>query len=134
MRAVHSALIETDESWISINNLVDKLYPGYGTWRERERRRFAVRKAVTALERDQLAGVRVIREGAESEERVRADLTEWTGSKIATPKHRDRRPKIEQPTRGKCQHCSCLSFDGPGPGHCAYCGHAYSYHAPPTPG
>jgi hypothetical protein len=137
MRAVHSALIEAGEGWLTINELVDKLYPGYGTWRERERRRFAVRKAVAALERDQpqghLQGVRVVHEGAESDERVRADLTSWTGRRLETPKPRDRRPRpASEPerVRGACRHCGCLSFDGSGPGKCAYCGHAYSYHAP----
>jgi hypothetical protein len=129
MRAIHSALIKTGEGWLTINDLVDIVYPDRSTWRQRERRRFAVRKAVTALERDQLLGVRVIRQGAGTGEKVRADLTSWTGQQIGTPRPRDRHPWPEaQQSRGPCLECRCLSYDGSGPGSCSYCGHAYTDH------
>jgi hypothetical protein len=132
MREVHSALVEAGEGWLTVNELVDRIYPGYSTWKQRQSHRYAVRKAIAALELDPVQGVRIVREGAESDERVRADLTGWTGRRLEAPRPRERHawPKPEQ-ARGACWKCSrCLSFDGSGPGKCANCGHAYSYHAP----
>jgi hypothetical protein len=129
MRVVHFTLIKAGEAWLTTNELVDRVYPEASTWQQRERHRFAVRKAVAALERNSQHGVRIVRTGGGSDERVRADLTEWTGRHLETPKPRERQAPPEQ-TRGACRECRCLSFDGSGPGDCWYCAHAYLDHEP----
>src|SRR5829696_1373108 len=100
MRIVHEALIKAEEGWLTINELVDIAYPEYGTWQQREVHRFAVRKAVAALRRDWVEGVRVVREGSGSEERVRADLSRWTGRHLKTPPKRIRTSQ-PLPTAGR---------------------------------
>jgi hypothetical protein len=91
MRSTHTALVKANGGLISTNELVDRFYPDIRGWQDREKRREAVRKAISALEQQQLEGVRIIREGEGSEERVRADLTKWTGRYIPEPRQRDRR-------------------------------------------
>jgi hypothetical protein len=98
MRIVHEALIKAEGGWRTINELVEIAYPEYATWQQREVHRFAVRKAVAALQRDWVEGVRVVRDGNGSNERARADLTEWTGRHLKTPPKRDRRPRQPPPT------------------------------------
>src|SRR5215207_4910221 len=98
MRLTHTFLIKArltrkDDGWITINELVWMIYSDPAAWRQRERQRFAVRKAVEALRRDRIEGVWVLREGEGSDERVRADLTNWSSRYLKTPRHRDRRPR-----------------------------------------
>jgi hypothetical protein len=94
-RVIVNSIIDAHPGSILTNEFIKLAYPEDDQpkmvrWREHERHRYAVRKAIKALSQRRVEGVRLIIEGEGSEERVRADLTKWTGKKIKEPRHRDR--------------------------------------------
>jgi hypothetical protein len=92
MKAVYAALTKPNGPWITINELCDLIYGAGAIGKDQENHRKSVRLAVAALERDQPEGVRILRDGEGAPEKVRADLTNWTGRPLHNePRQRDRR-------------------------------------------